>query len=161
MTSPVKKKDAPAPATGNGKVDLGVIEPKLEKIVERKVEMHLAHYQGPMPPPMLLEQYDKIVPGCAKMIVDEFQANSKHSRHIEILGITGMIRKDVRAQWMAFVLVIIGFFLIWELATSGNERSAIAVATMLLGSIALAFLTGHVPFKKGDKQPEGSEDAAE
>ncbi|KVR28812.1 hypothetical protein WL61_23355 [Burkholderia ubonensis] len=122
--------------------------------------MHLAHYQGPMPPPVLLEQYDKIVPGCAKMIVDEFQANSQHSRNIELHGISGMINKDVRAQWMAFVLVLIGFFLIWRLADAGHEKSAIAVATMLLGSIALAFLTGHSPRKKTEKPSAEEDDSA-
>ncbi|MBU9211843.1 DUF2335 domain-containing protein [Burkholderia multivorans] len=101
-----------------------------------------------MPLPEHLEKYDRVVPGCARIIVDEFQANSRHSREIEIRGIAGMINRDTRAQWMAFVLVLAGFYLIWQLADHGHDSSAIAVATTLLVGIVTAFLTGHRPWNK-------------
>ncbi|WP_242540009.1 DUF2335 domain-containing protein [Trinickia mobilis] len=136
-----------------------VIEPKLDQIVERKVQiaMRMESYRGPMPSPEYMAEYDKIVPGCARMIVDEFQANSRHSRAMDLLGINGMIRRDTRAQWMAFVLVLFGFGLIWELASIGKEKSAIAVAGALLVGIATAFLTGHGPWG-GSKKDEPEED---
>lgn len=146
-------------ASASEATELEVIEPqKLDQIVEHKVQvaMRMESFRGPMPSPEFLAQYDKIVPGCARMIVDEFQSNSKHSRNMDLLGINGMIRRDARAQWMAYTLVLLGFVLIWELASTGKEKSAIAVATALLVGIATAFLTGHGPWggKKDDSEKE-------
>lgn len=142
--------------------NIEILEPKLDQIVERKVQfaMRTVSYSGPMPPPEHLAQYDKIVPGAARMIMDEFQANSRHSRQIELKGIAGMIGRDARAQWMAFILVLVAFYLIWELASSGHDKLAIAVATFLVGGIVAAFLTGHSPWSKSEKsdKTDDSED---
>lgn len=160
MSSPADDKDASGVVDTQNAPNIEVIEPKLDRIVEQKVQvaMRMESYRGPMPSPEYMAQYDKIVPGCARMIVDEFQANSRHSRAMDLHGITGMIKRDARAQWMAFILVLVGFGLVWELASAGREKTAIAVATMLLGGIVTAFLAGHAPWaKKDEPKPEESE----
>lgn len=149
----------PADNHNDAKSNIEILEPKLDQIVERKVQfaMRTVSYSGPMPPPEHLSQYDKIVPGAARMILDEFQANSRHAREIELNGMSGMIRRDARAQWMAFVLVLVAFYLIWQLASTGHDKLAIAVATFLVGGIVAAFLTGHSPWSKTEK-PDSSEE---
>ncbi|WP_235215070.1 MULTISPECIES: DUF2335 domain-containing protein [Burkholderia] len=134
--------------------DLEVIEPQIERIVEQKIELRMERFNGPMPHPDHLARYDKLVPGCARMIMDEFQANSRHGRQLEIMGLSGMVNKDTRAQWMAFILVLVSFFLIWQLATHDHERVAIAVAISLVGSIVTAFLTTKRPADEKKKAVE-------
>lgn len=162
MASPVEESlpDGKVVANGEDKANVEVVGPKIEKIVDQKIQlaMRTVSYSGPMPPPEHLAQYDRIVPGAARMIMDEFQANSRHARTMELNGMSGMIRRDTRAQWMAFILVLVGFYLVWELATGGHEKSAIAVATMLLGGIVTAFLTGHTPLNKSQKEEEADGD---
>lgn len=159
MASPIGNNNEQAGA-GEGlerSPDITVIEPKLEQIVERKVQvaMRMESYRGPMPSPEYMAQYDKIVPGCARMIVDEFKANSQHSRAMDLMGMNGMIRRDTRAQWMAFVLMLAGLWATWKLASTDHEKTAIAVATALVGSVVVAFLTGHGPWgKKEDPKKE-------
>jgi uncharacterized membrane protein len=150
--------DQPGKSEGD-KSNIEILEPKLDQIVERKVQfaMRTVTYSGPMPPPEHLAQYDKIVPGAARMILDEFQANSRHAREMELNGMSGMIRRDARAQWMAFVLVLIAFYLIWQLASTGHDKLAIAVTTFLVGGIVAAFLTGHSPWSKV-KKPDSDEE---
>jgi uncharacterized membrane protein len=163
---PSRVEEAPAQpgadrdSTGE-KSNIEILEPKLDQIVERKVQfaMRTVSYSGPMPPPEHLAQYDKIVPGAARMILDEFQANSRHAREIELKGMAGMIGRDARAQWMAFVLVLIAFYLIWQLASTGHDKLAIAVATFLVGGIVAAFLTGHSPWPKREK-PDADDESA-
>lgn len=96
----------------------------------------------PMPTPEHLGQYDKIVRGAARIIVHEFEANSRHAREMDLLGLRGMMAKDARAQWIAAALVVIGFVLIYQLATMGHDTVAISVAAGLLGTVVTAFLTG-------------------
>lgn len=101
-------------------------------------------FRGPMPLPEHLAQYDRIVPGAARLIVDEFQTNSQHAREVETLSLRGSIRKDIRAQIIAGLLVLIGFGLIYGLAEHNHDGVAIAVAVTLLVSVLTAFLTGTV-----------------
>jgi uncharacterized membrane protein len=163
MASPANKEQKTVDISAAEKASIEVIEPKLEQIVERKVQVALRmdSFRGPMPPPEHLAGYDKIVPGCARTIVEEFQANSKHSRAMDLHGISGMIRRDARAQWMAFILVLVGFGLVWQLAAANHEKTAIAVATMLLGGIVTAFLTGAAPWSAREKPEKPNDDESE
>ncbi|SAK55564.1 hypothetical protein AWB80_02103 [Caballeronia pedi] len=107
-------------------------------------------FRGPMPPPDHLAQYDCIVPDAGRLIVEEFQINGEHARKIESLSLHGSIRKDIRAQFIAGFLVLIGFGLVYELAEHGHDGVAIAVAVTLLVSVLTAFLTGTVMRANGD-----------
>lgn len=101
-------------------------------------------FRGPMPSPEYLAQYDRIVPGAGRMIVEEFQMNGQHTRHLESMNARGAIRKDARAQFIAGILVLIGFGLVYKLAQEAHDGVAIAVAVTLLVSVLTAFLTGTV-----------------
>lgn len=107
-------------------------------------------FSGPMPLPEHLAQYDRIVPGAGRLIVDEFQMNSPHTREIETMNLRGSIRKDMRAQFIAGFLVLIGFGLIYGLADRNHDGVAISVAVTLLVSVLTAFLTGTVMRGKVD-----------
>jgi len=133
-------------------------KPELERLVKRSVMVALSaeSFRGPMPRPDDLRQYDAIVPGAARIILEEFQANSKHSRYMDVTALDGMIRKDQRAQWMASVLVFIGFGLVYGLAEHGHDTVAGAVAVTLLVAILAAFLTGKVG--GGKDEPEDEDD---
>jgi uncharacterized membrane protein len=111
---------------------------------------------GPMPPPEQLAQYDRVVPGAARSIVDEFQTNARHSRDIESLSLRGSIGKDTRAQFLAGFLVLIGFGLVYALAKDNHDGVAIAVAVTLLVSVLTAFLTGKVMRGKDETSSQGA-----
>lgn len=113
------------------------------------VALQAHSFSGPMPPEHLA-QYDRIVPGAGRLIVDEFQMNSRHTREIETMNLRGSIRKDMRAQFIAGFLVLIGFGLVYGLADRNHDGVAISVAVTLLVSVLTAFLTGTVMRGKGD-----------
>lgn len=46
-------------------------------------EFLLEEYQGELPHPEILQRFDEIVPGSAKAIFDEMQANGAHRRKME------------------------------------------------------------------------------
>ena len=118
------------------------LEPELSKAIRGEVRALVAResYSGPMPKPDHLEQYDRIVPGAAKDILEEFKANGAHMRSIELKALGGAIENDKRGQWMAFFLVVAGFFLIAYLAVHGAEKAAMVVAGTLLVAVITGFL---------------------
>lgn len=105
-------------------------------------------FTGPMPPPEYLKQYDQVVPGAAKDLVTEFLANGAHERDLDRLVLQSVKNQNLRSQWMAFSLVLVGFGLIMGLALTGHDAVAGIVAGTLLGAIITGFLTGNLDAPK-------------
>jgi len=159
-----KNQNSPIPTKENGKPlqevggpedvqDLAE-EPRLAKAVE--IAIQRASFSGPMPPPDILDRYNQIIPGAAKDILEEFKVNGAHSRDMEKAAIRGAIGNDKRGQWMAFVLVILGFVLIAYLAVNGHTAVAVVVAGTLLGAVITGFLSQRTRSK--DKQETSDEE---
>lgn len=73
-------------------------------------------YQGPIPPPVIMEGYKNLDPSFPERIMSEFEKNSEHIRVMQEKAQDAEIAKDRRGQWMAFILTllllgIIGFSL--------------------------------------------------
>lgn len=105
---------------------------------------------GPVPPPEVLEGYERIVPGSAKLIFDNFEAESTHRRKLEskasdrdtFRSIAGMIAGFV----VALLLIGVAVFTIRE----GHPGPG---ATIIVGGLASAvsiFVTGS-RLKNGSK----------
>lgn len=62
---------------------------------------------GPFPPPDVLKEYDRIVPGSARKIINMAHDQSTHRRNMEEFVITNNSKREDRAQWMAYSLAII------------------------------------------------------
>lgn len=62
------------------------------------------HFEGPLPHPVVLERYDTIVPGSAKMIIDDYAENTSCIRDLKKRELEATIERDSRGQWMAFIL---------------------------------------------------------
>jgi uncharacterized membrane protein len=51
-------------------------------------------FQGPLPPPELLDQYDQVAPGAAKAIIEMAQKQAAHRQQLEIEA----QRADIQAR---------------------------------------------------------------
>jgi uncharacterized membrane protein len=47
------------------------------------VQLAATHYQGPIPPPSILEGFDRLVPGAAQRLIQLAEDESKHRRQLE------------------------------------------------------------------------------
>lgn len=65
------------------------------------------HYEGPLPHPQILAQYNAIVPGSAQAIIEDFQNNTAAIRDLKKMELEAAISRDKRGQWMAFWLGIL------------------------------------------------------
>lgn len=96
-------------------------------------------WQGPLPPPRVLGDYDHVVPGLAKQLADHLPVEAAHNREMEksILDKTSADHK--RRQWMGFATVFIfaglSAFAIWQ----GAQWAAV-VAIPAIAGIAAVFV---------------------
>jgi len=122
---------------------------------EQQVSIQHAHYEGPLPPPALLRQYDEIHPGFADRIIAGWEAETAHRHELERTVVSAEIEaqkhipKEIkRGQVLAFVLSL--FFLATGafLAYCDKQVSGtILGSTGFLGVIA-SFLTSAFDSRK-------------
>lgn len=109
-------------------------------------------FRGPLPPPQILEEYDKIVPGSAERILKMAEEQQKHRFKIEnkvatiesITSICGIV-----AGFILGMTTVIGGIVV---AMSGKEWSGFA-----LGGTGLAALVGVFVYGTQSRRKEREE----
>jgi len=95
-------------------------------------------YQGPLPAPQILDQYDKIVPGAAERLISLWERQVEHRQELE----KKVIKSDIAQSYFGSVL---GFFIAISaigsgtfLAYTGHPTEGIsAIITALVGLISV------------------------
>lgn len=141
---PVAPNYAPADGKIDGKFQV-VDEQQLERVVQQVLRAEA--FSGPTPHPEHLERYERTFNGAAKIIFDEYQANSQHQRDIE----KGMLdlenrkldaasKRDTKSLNRAFLLVFFGFGVVALCALLKQPWLGGAVAGTLLVAVLRAYL---------------------
>ena len=110
------------------------------------------HWEAPLPPPALLEEYDRVVPGLARQIAEQARGSESHIHELERKALTTSIESVTRGQWMGFIVV---------LAILGVSAFAIAEGAWWVAGIALSVVTGTAAvfvlgtLKRRDKKRQG------
>ena len=70
----------------------------------RDVVHQSASFEGPMPPPAILEGYERLVPGAAERILAMAESDTKHQHAIEFAALNAAEGEVKRGQIFAFVI---------------------------------------------------------
>ena len=118
-------------------------------------------FVGPLPPPGILEQYEKICPGTAQRIIDAAHAEGLHRQKLESqsldANIEAMRRQFAEARLgQVFALIIAITFVVvgGYVAIKGQPWSGTILGGVGLGGIVTAFIVGR------HRQEPPSEDAS-
>lgn len=126
-TPPASTQDSPA-----------VAEAKLQEQLEVSVES--IRWQGPIPPPAVIREYEDVLPGAAERILRmaevpmEMAHEQQHHRHdLE----SRVVRSDMRRSWAGMIL---GFLLALAVVSAGvwlvwNDRPVEGIVA-ILGPVA-------------------------
>jgi uncharacterized membrane protein len=97
-------------------------------------------FSGPLPPPELLREYDKIAPGCAQRIIGMAEKEGDHRRAIQKLKVRGGLAARTRGQYLGWSLAVViaglGAFLIYE----GRELTGFGALILAIAPLATPFL---------------------
>ena len=83
-----------------------VSKEELKQLVKQEVKT--ISFSGPVPPPDMLEKYEKIVPGSGKIIFEQFVKQTNHRHQMETKVTESNIKNETRGQWMGFIIFMIG-----------------------------------------------------
>jgi len=93
-------------------------------------------YEGPIPDPHTLQQYDRIQPGMAKEIIDMARDQSRHRQHLEKTVIEGNAKAQDLGLKLAFILafsLFLGSFILILM-----DKPILGIATIIIEITALA-----------------------
>jgi uncharacterized membrane protein len=95
-----------------------------------------ASFRGPLPPPDVLEGYDRVLPGLAREIADQWKAETKH-RHTTIDGLRQTDKEAMHAFYKGerrgqyFALVIFAGIIGVAVTSSALKTEAVSVAAIV------------------------------
>ena len=99
-------------------------------------------FSGPIPPPQLLEGYNKIVKDGPERIFIMAEKQSSHRMQLEDHTIKEQLKQSQRGQWFGFILALICILGTIFLAYSGYQVIASILGTTTIGSLLTVFVLG-------------------
>ena len=114
-----------------------------------------ATWNGPLPPPALLEEFERVVPGGAERIFAQFENEAKHRRGLEEQNARFVIRDRHFGQALAGIYALGAF----GLTAFAIDRGADWVASILGGG---TIVSGVIAFLRvrSKKKTEGGANSA-
>jgi len=119
----------------------------------RRLMYASAFFKGPLPPPEILERYDRICPGFAQRILSMAEKESEHRRKME-QDVVAIQKDDLvserrerrRGQWLGFILSVVailgGVYAITVSPGIAGQIGGAFLSTSGLASLILALMTG-------------------
>jgi len=107
-----------------------------QSIAVSKVEA--SSFQGPLPPPQILSQYELTVPGSAERIISLWESQVRHRQELEKKAIGSDIRQSYVGSILGFIIAMSAIGAGTFLAYTGHPTEGIsAIITALVGLIGV------------------------
>jgi uncharacterized membrane protein len=139
------------------------LDPKLlEALPKEKRELVLqyvktAAFQGPLPPPHMLEEYNRLIPNGADRLMRLVEGQAKHRQTQEERLIRAQTSLPSRGQWIGFLLCLIFGAIGWDLAKNGHDWVAGILFTTTIIGLIVVFVLGRSP-QEGPKASTAEEE---
>ncbi len=100
-----------------------------------------------MPPPAVLEGYERLVPGAAERILVMAESDSRHQQQIEFAALRAAEAEVKRGQIFGFVIGLVALCAsVGALALGSPVVAGVIGGTTVVGLVS-AFIIGHVSAK--------------
>lgn len=98
-------------------------------------------FTGPLPPPALLEHYDKVKPGLADSITAMAEAEQKHRHSWETSALDAQRAESRRGQWLGFGIAAMGMVSAMVCAYLGQPVVAVSSLIPVVAGILTALFS--------------------
>jgi uncharacterized membrane protein len=109
-------------------------------------------FNGPLPPPKVLEHYNEIIPGAAERIIKMAEEQSEHRRGLEKEVITSGIKNSKLGLWFGLIIGIVGLGCATIITLYGEQLVGGIVGIGTLGSLVGTFVYGSQQKKQEREQ---------
>ncbi len=113
-----------------------VPEPQRRVLTRHLMQITQTHYSGPLPPPFIIEGYERVLPGSADRILKMAENQAEHRQSLETKVISSNILNEKLGLIFGLLLAVgfltAGFLLVWD----GKEVTGlVALGAPIIGII--------------------------
>ena len=101
-----------------------------------------ARFEGPLPPPSILAQYDQVAPGAAERILGMAERQSSHRIALEARVVSSDVVRSYLGLLLGFVVVIVFGVIAWDLIKDDHTIPGTFLGTVDIGSLGGLFVYG-------------------
>jgi len=120
----------------------------------RLVTIQQQTWSAPLPPPNIIAEYESIVPGSGKMIMDAFHNQTSHRLELEKSVVKNNTIKEKTGQILGFIIAIVFCFCGTYCILQGHDVAGASLVGVTLGGLVTVFVVGKkkqvVSLKKKD-----------
>lgn len=115
-------------------------------------------HSGPMPSPQTLAEYDQVVPGLAREIVDMAKAEQMHRHSMEDLVVRGEHDASRRGQKFGLAALVLLLLIAGYMVFEGSAEAAAWLLSATVVGVVGVFVTGRIVEQRAFEKPdEGDE----
>ena len=116
--------------------------PPAKKERQKAVVTTGIHFSGPLPPPAVLEGYERLIPGAAERLISLVEADTKHLQDLEKSAQNADISSFRLGQVLGFTIVLVALSVAAFCAYLGHEWPASIIGGTTVVGLAYAFVLG-------------------
>ena len=121
----------------------------------------LTSFQGPLPPPEVLKEYQSVLPGSPDRFLSMVEKEQNHTHSKENIIINNQILQNWAGLIIGAIIVILFFIGAYKLAVMGHETVAGIIFSVTIISIATIFVLHKRSDNNSDKEKESEHDLQE
>jgi uncharacterized membrane protein len=104
--------------------------------------VQIEQYQGPLPHPNILHEYDTVIPGSAERIIHQFEEQAKHRQDLERAVIHSDIRDGRTGLFLGFIIGIVAIMAGTYCIAQGHSVAGGIVGGSAVPSLTAVFVYG-------------------
>lgn len=120
------------------------------------LEHKSVQFSGPLPPPNVVEGYERIMPGAATRLFDAAERQAAHRHELEKQVVAGNIKQAERGQWFGLIIGLAGIAAATFLMSQGLLTQGLVVFFTDIVALAGVFVVGRVTGRKELRQKNPS-----
>lgn len=131
----------------------------------RFLAMMHSEYHGPLPPPQMIEEYERVHPGMAERLISRFEQQAEHRQSLERQVVTAQIaseqaaQKDAgRGQVFGFAVAVLGLVAAVAIALLGQTPTHAWAASIIGGGTLVGLVTAFVVGRVTEPPADGMDD---
>jgi uncharacterized membrane protein len=124
---------------------LDKLKPEQRESVLRVVQQVATSFEGPLPPPQMLAEYDRLIPNGADRMMKLLESQTNHRLLQESRSLEALHSLPARGQWIGTFLCLFFGSIGWHLSIEGRETvAALLFSTTIIGLVTV-FVLGRAP----------------
>jgi uncharacterized membrane protein len=107
------------------------------------ITLQTQHWNGPLPPPIALEQFERVIPGSAERILRMAEQEQAHRILQDSKGLAAEIKDSRRGQWFGVVVAFAALVgAIVNGILGGPWQASVALVGVPILGVVEAFIRG-------------------